>query len=317
MSRPLYRDLSTAWRERFGSRVQRISLDAGLTCPNRDGRVGVGGCIYCNPLGSGTGLSRHLSITEQLERGKDLLRRRYKARKFIAYFQSFSNTYAPLERLRRLYDEALSVRDVVGLTIGTRPDCVGEPVLDLLGEMGQRTYVLMEYGLQSMHDRTLDLINRGHHFEAFVDAVARTRRRGLEVCAHVILGLPGEDKSDMLETARALGRMDIQGVKIHLLYVIRNTPLHRLYQQGAYRCLSREAYVDAVCDFLSLLPPEVIIHRLTGDPHPQELVAPLWALEKQANLQAIRDGLRERHTWQGKAFEGSRFERPVPAELSG
>ena len=300
MCRPLYRDLNTALRERFGCRVQKISLDAGLTCPNRDGRVGFGGCIYCNCLGSGTGASRHHSITSQLESGKCFLRGRYKAQKFIAYFQSFSNTYAPLEQLRSLYEEALAVSDIVGLAIGTRPDCVGEPVLNLLAELNERAYVSVEYGLQSIHGRTLDLINRGHTLETFLDAVTRTRARGLEICVHVIIGLPGEDKADMLETARALGQMDIQAIKIHLLYVIQNTPLHRFYEEGVYQCLSREGYVDIVCDFLSLVPPRVIIHRLTGDPHPKELVAPLWALEKQTNLRAIRDTLRKRHIWQGK-----------------
>lgn len=303
MLRPLYRDLNTALRERFGCRVQKISLDAGLTCPNRDGRVGFGGCIYCNTLGSGTGVSRSQSITSQLESGKAYLRQRYKARKFIAYFQSYSNTYAPLEKLRSLYEEALSVPDIVGLTIGTRPDCVDEPVLDLLAELDERTYVSVEYGLQSIHNRSLDLINRGHTYETFLDAVNRTRKRGLEICVHVIIGLPGETKEDMLETARALGETDIQAIKIHLLYVIQNTPLHRLYEKGAYQCLSREAYVDIVCDFLSLLPAHVIIHRLTGDPHPGELVGPLWALEKQANLEAIRETLRERNIWQGKAYK--------------
>ena len=307
MSRPLYRDLNTALRERFGCRVQKISLDAGLTCPNRDGRVGFGGCIYCNSLGSGTGASRYHSITSQLESGRDFLRHRYKAQKFIAYFQSFSNTYAPPEQLRILYEEALAVPDIVGLAIGTRPDCVDEFVLDLLGELGEKTYISVEYGLQSIHNRTLDLINRGHTFETFLHAVTRTRARDLETCVHVILGLPGEDKADMLDTARALGQMDIQAVKIHLLYVIPNTPLHRLYDEGVYRCLSREAYVDILCDFLSLLPPHVIIQRLTGDPHQGELVAPLWALEKQANLQAIRETLRKRHMWQGKAYGSGRL----------
>jgi len=221
MFRPLYRDLNTALRERFGCRVQKINLDAGLTCPNRDGRAGLGGCIYCNRLGSGTGASRHQSITTQLESGKAFLQKRYKARKFLAYFQSFSNTYAPVEKLRNLYEEALAVPDIVGLTIGTRPDCVEEPVLDLLAELGEKTYLLVEYGLQSIHDRTLNLINRGHSVDTFLDAVTRTRARGLEICVHVILGLPGEDKAAMLETARALGEMDIQAVKIHLLYVVQ------------------------------------------------------------------------------------------------
>jgi radical SAM protein (TIGR01212 family) len=302
MNTSRYQDLNTVLREHFGCRVQKISLDAGMTCPNRDGTLGDGGCIYCNVRGSGTGLSQHYSITEQLERGKAKLARRYKAKKFIAYFQSFSNTYGSPQDLKDLYQEALAVEDVVGLAIGTRPDCVPDSVLDLLSELNQRTYLWIEYGLQSAHDRTLELINRGHHVDAFVDAVERSRQRKLNICVHVILGLPEEDKTDMLATARALGKLDIQAVKIHLLYVIENTALAELYLRGDYRCLSREEYVDIVCDFLALLPPQVVIHRLTGDPHPGELLAPKWALDKQTNLQAIRETLRRRNLWQGKFF---------------
>ncbi|MBW1981141.1 MAG: TIGR01212 family radical SAM protein [Deltaproteobacteria bacterium] len=298
-----YRDLNSFLRQRFGCRVQKISLDAGLTCPNRDGTVGLGGCIYCNALGSGTGLARNYSIRQQLELGKQRLQRRYGAKKFIAYFQSFSNTYAAVDRLRQLYLEALSVKDVVGLAIGTRPDCVADEVLDLLAEINERTYLWLEYGLQSIHDRSLVFINRGHTVAAFVDAVERTRLRGLDICVHVILGLPGEGKAEMLQTARALGCLDIQAVKIHLLYVIKDTPLAMLYSQGSYQCLSRDQYVDIVCDFLAYLPPQVVIHRLTGDPHPEELVAPMWALEKQTNLQAIWDTMEERNLWQGKYLE--------------
>jgi hypothetical protein len=301
-----YQDLNSALRERFGCRVQKITVDAGLTCPNRDGTVGVGGCIYCNPRGSGTGLSRYYSITEQLERGKERLGRRYRAKKFIAYLQSFSNTYAPVETLRRVYREALAVDGMVGLSIGTRPDCVPPEVLDLLAEVNRRTYLWVEYGLQSIHDRTLELINRGHDVASFLDAVERTRRRGIDVCTHVILGLPGEDKADMLATAQALAELDIQGIKIHLLYVVQGTPLAELYRSGEYQCLSREQYVDIVCDFLALLPPRIVIHRLTGDPHPHELLAPGWALEKQANLQAIRLTLERRNLWQGKHCRAGR-----------
>ena len=297
-----YNDLNSALRARFGCRVHRIAIDAGLTCPNRDGTVGVGGCIYCNERGSGTGASACASITEQIHAAQPFLRRRFGAEKFIAYFQSFSNTYAPLDTLRTLYEEALAAEDIVGLAIGTRPDCAGDDVLDLLAETAKRTYFLVEYGLQSIHDRTLRLINRGHTVGDFRDAVGRTRSRGIDVSVHVILGLPGESSDDMLETARALAGMDIQGIKIHLLYVIRGTELHRMYESGSYRCLTRDEYVDIVCDFLALLPPEVVIHRLTGDPHPDELAAPQWALEKTANLQAIRDALKEHNLWQGKLY---------------
>jgi radical SAM protein (TIGR01212 family) len=302
MNTSRYLDLNTTLREHFGCRVQKISLDAGLTCPNRDDTVGVGGCIYCNLKGSGTGLSHSYSVSEQLERGKEKLIRRYKARKFIAYFQSFSNTYGPVDQLKHLYLEALAVEDVVGLAIGTRPDCVADDVLDMLADLNRRTYLWVEYGLQSMHDRTLGLINRGHDVATFVDAVERTRQRGLDICVHVILGLPGENKQDMLATARGLARLDIQGVKIHLLYVIQDTALADLYQHGNYNFLSREEYVDVVCEFLALLPPQLVIHRLTGDPHPNELLAPEWALEKQANLQIIRDTLESRDLWQGKYY---------------
>ncbi len=300
-----YRDLNSHLRERFGCRVQRITLDAGLTCPNRDGTRGTGGCIYCNPRGSGTGKASTMSITQQVQVARERLARRYKAKKLIAYFQSFSNTYAPVEKLEAMYREALAQPDIVGLAIGTRPDCVPPPVLDLLEELSGETYLWVEYGLQSIHDTTLKLINRGHTVEDFVRTVEETRRRGIEVVVHVILGLPGEGREEMLATARALGEMDIQGVKLHLLYVIKDTPLARLYQEGQYRCLTREEYADVVGEFLALLPPHVVIHRLTGDPHPHELLAPTWALEKQRNLEAIHRSLAERDLWQGKWWKPS------------
>jgi len=300
MTNNRYKDLSSHLKKRFGCRVQRVNLDAGLTCPNRDGAKDTGGCIYCNPRGSGTGLASTMTITQQLQQGKKRLVKRYKAKKFIAYFQSFSNTYAPVDKLESLYREALAVEDVVGLAIGTRPDCVSSEVLDLLKELNRKTYLWVEYGLQSIHNTTLKLINRGHTVEEFIGAVEETRSREIEVVVHVILGLPGENEEDMLATARALGSMDIQGVKLHLLYVIKETPLARLYWQGKYQCLTRKEYVAIVSKFLALLPPHVIIHRLTGDPHPHELLVPTWALNKQANLQAIHRRLEEYDLWQGK-----------------
>ncbi len=320
MKEHLYRDYSTYLRELFGCRVQRISLDAGLSCPNRDGTKGTGGCVYCNSRGSGTGAAGlRQSITEQLERGKSLLSKRYKAKKFIAYFQSFSNTYGPLNRLRAIYEEALAVQDVVGLSIGTRPDCVSEETLDYLGDIGRRHFLWIEYGLQSSNDFTLKRINRGHSVRAFEDAVKRTNQRRIPVCAHVILGLPGEGHREMLETARFIGGQEVQGVKIHLLYVIRGTILHEWYTKGAYQCLSREEYVDLVSEFLSLLPPNVIIHRLTGDPHPHELIAPQWALDKRANLNAIHEHLLAKGLQQGKEYllrQGMWQGTNVPAALT-
>jgi len=299
-----YYDLNTYLRSLFGCRVQKITLDAGLSCPNRDGRISSGGCIYCNARGSGTGAgARGLSITEQLMQGKETLGRRYKTRKFLAYFQSFSNTYAPLKRLKILYDEALNVEDVVGLSIGTRPDCINEPLLELLQAYTQRYLIWMEYGLQSAHDATLALINRGHDLKCFQNAVRTTRKRGIQICVHVILGLPGETRSDMLQTADTLAELEIDGLKIHLLYVVKGTRLESLYREGRFRCLDQAEYAERVCDFLEHIPPQVVIQRLTGDPHPEELVAPQWALEKTETLNMIRQMLEERDTRQGQLVE--------------
>jgi hypothetical protein len=298
-----YRDLNTYLRELFGCRVQKISLDAGLSCPNRDGTLSTGGCIFCNAQGSGSGAhAKKLSITAQLQQGKTWLTKRYKAKKFIAYFQSFSNTYAPMETLSRLYQEALAVDGIVGLSIGTRPDCVAPPVLDLLGSFTPTHLVWMEYGLQSAHDETLKRINRGHSVHCFEQAVKATRGRDIKICAHVILGLPGETPQQMLDTARVLADLGVDGVKLHLLYVVKGTALEADFRDGRYRCLEQLEYVDLVSRFLELLPPEVVIQRLTGDPHPDELVAPGWALERNKTFSLIKNKLEKENSWQGKLW---------------
>ncbi len=295
-----YRDLNSYLRERFGCRVQKISLDAGLTCPNRDGVKGTGGCIYCNARGSGTGAhGRGLSIREQLEAGRAAVARRYGAERFIAYFQSFSNTYAPLARLRALYEEAASVPGVAALFIGTRPDCVSEEVLDLLAEFSRRLLVWVEYGLQTANEETLAAIGRGHGLQEFLAAAAATRSRGIPVCAHIILGLPGETREDARRTAQVLAQAGVEGVKIHSLYIVRGTALEELYRRGGYRPLSREEYASWAADVIERLPPEVVIQRLTGDPHPAELVAPAWCRDKAAVLAAIRGELARRDSRQG------------------
>jgi radical SAM protein (TIGR01212 family) len=298
-----YYDLNTYLRNIFGCRVQKISLDAGLSCPNRDGRITTGGCIYCNQRGSGTGaFKKGLSITEQLTAGKEFLSQRYKAQKFIAYFQSFSNTYGPYERLKSLYEEALAVEDIVGLSIGTRPDCIDESILSLLEGYAKDSLVWIEYGLQSAHDRTLKFINRGHDVNTYKKAVEATKNRGLKICAHVILGLPCEDRGDMCATAKAIAAMGIDGIKIHLLYIVKGTRMEKLYLEGSYRCLEQEEYANLVCDFLELLPPSMVIQRITGDPHPDELVAPEWSLRKNETLSRIKEIFAERDSWQGKRF---------------
>ncbi len=312
-----YRDLNSYLRERFGVRVQKVTLDAGLTCPNRDGHVGVAGCLYCNARGSGTGAwARGLTIKEQLEEGMARLARRYGASRFIAYFQSFSNTYAPLKALQALYREALAFQEVVGLSIGTRPDCLSPEILDLLADIAQDRLLWLELGLQSAHDDTLKLINRGHDVACFTRAVREAAARGLEVVAHVILGLPGEGPVEMAGTARYLGSLSLQGVKIHLLYVVRGSGLEKLYRAGNYRPLEAGEYVSLVADFLELLPPHLVIHRLTGDPHPEELVAPDWCRYKSKVLTEIREELARRGSRQGSAWEQTAGEKAREAKFA-
>ena len=299
-----YNDLNSYLRNIFGCRVQKITIDAGLTCPNRDGTISSSGCIYCNIRGSGTGAHANgLTVAQQLSNGKKVLSKRYKAKKFIAYFQSFSNTYAPLQQLKHLYEEALAVDDIVGLSIGTRPDCVDDPVLDLLQDYAKRYLVWIEYGLQSARDETLAFINRGHDVRCFRDAVEKTKNRGVKICAHVILGLPRETRRDMLQTADTIAKLGLDGVKLHMLYVIKGTRLETLFQRGEFKCLEQQEYVDRVCDFLERIPAKIVVQRLTGDPHRPELAAPAWSLEKTETLKLIRTTLEKRDSWQGKHFE--------------
>ena len=236
-----------------------------------------------------------------MELGIARLKRRYPGvKRFIAYFQPATNTYAPVQRLRKLYYQALDHPEVVGLAIGTRPDCVPEEVLELLQELAQRTYLSVEYGLQTIHNRTLQWMNRGHGYEAFVDAVQRSRHRGFELCAHVILGLPGESHQQMLATADELARLQLDAVKIHNLCVVHNTPLAQQYARGEVRLLEREQFVQVVVDFLERLPPTCVVERVSGDAPPEYLIAPRWCLDKQSLRQAILQEFQRRGSWQGK-----------------
>lgn len=296
-----YTDLRSFLQQRFGCRVHKITLDAHLTCPNLDGTKALGGCIFCHQ-GSGHSTVGTLSIAKQLEQGKAFLRRRHKAEKFLAYFQRHTNTYAPVEILTELFDEALAVEDIVGLVVGTRPDCVPDPVLDLLQEYAQRTYVSVEYGLQSMHDQTLARVNRAHGFAEFVDAVRRTAGRGIHTCVHVMLGLPGETRGDMLQTAQAIADLPLDGIKIHLTYVLKHTVLGDMFLRDQYRPMEMMEYVETVCDLLELLPPDMVIHRLTGDPPRTLLLAPQWALHKWQVLNMIRIELDRRDMFQGRKW---------------
>jgi radical SAM protein (TIGR01212 family) len=311
LSEPLhlkrYRDFNSYLREIFGERVQKISLDAGLGCPNRDGTISNSGCIFCNSRGSGTGalMNDGLSIDEQIVRAQSYMQKRYKAKKYIAYFQSFTNTYAPVPKLKALYDQALAYRNVVGLSVATRPDCIDENVLTLVSSYKKNRLVWIEYGLQSAHDMTLKRINRGHDAACFEQSVRMTAEYGINICAHIILGLPGEDREMMLQTARFLANLPVHGIKIHLLYVVKGTPLSALYEKGELSCLEQEEYVALVVDFLELLPPNMVVQRLTGDPVKSELAAPSWAVEKSENLRLINESLERRDTWQGRLYRNS------------
>ncbi|MEJ2642578.1 MAG: TIGR01212 family radical SAM protein [Desulfosarcinaceae bacterium] len=303
MSDKRYYDLNTYFRSLYGGRVHKITVDAGFTCPNRDGTLSRSGCIYCNARGSGTGQHRRgLSVRQQLMRSRAPVIKRFKTERFLAYFQAFTNTYAPVEQLKRVYDEALSVEGVVGLAVGTRPDCVDPEKIDLLAGYTDKYLIWLEYGLQSVHDETLERINRGHDFAAFQHAVEIARGRGIRICAHLILGLPGETPAMMRRSAEVVGQMGLDGIKLHLLYVVKGTALDTLYRRGQYRCLERDTYVDLVCDVLERLPQNLVIQRLTGDPHPAELRAPRWALDKKAAMTAIMQRLEARDSWQGKAL---------------
>ncbi len=296
-----YRALSDHLKEKYGCKVHKVSLDAGFTCPNRDGRLGTGGCVYCNNQGFSPNTRRpRIPISEQLEQGMAFLRRRYKAEKFISYFQAYTNTYAPVETLEPIYREALAHGDVVGLSVGTRPDCIEDPVIDLLADIGHDREVWIELGLQSAHDSTLLRINRKHDVAAFADAVRRIRKYPrLKICGHIILGLPGETTDMMLDSADLLSDLGVHGVKIHLLHILKDTPLEDAYNRGEVEIFQFPAYVSLVCDYLERLDPEIIIQRLTADGPADILIAPKWALEKKRTIDKIEKELLKRDTRQG------------------
>jgi len=301
MNAKRYRLFSEHLKQRFGGRVHKISVDAGFGCPNRSGgRIG-SGCLFCDPGGSGAvGIERGLSVSAQLEAGKEVMVRKYKAAHFMAYFQPFSNTFAPAEKLRAVYREALDVPGVVGLAVGTRPDCLADDALQVLAEIDRQSYLWLELGLQSRHDRTLDFLRRGHDYATFLEAFRRTREAGLRVCVHVILGLPGEDREAMLATADEMARLKVDGIKLHLLHILDGTPLGELYRRGGIKVLDQQAYVETVADVLERLHPETLIHRLTGDGPRTALLAPLWSLNKWEVLNAIDAEMDRRGSAQGQ-----------------
>ena len=291
-------------RQKFGHRVQRVSIDAGFTCPNVDGTITIGGCTFCdNRSFSPSRRIPRQDILAQIDEGIRRLQRRYVCDHFMAYFQPATNTYAPVERLRACYEQALSHSKIEAVAIGTRSDCVPDDTLDLLEELAAKTYLTVEYGMQTMHNQSLDWMNRGHHHDSFIDAVERSRGRGFEICAHVIFGLPGETHADMLATIRELCRLGVDAVKLHNLYAVKRTPLADQVESGAVTLIRRDDYIRVVVDALELLPPSMVVERISGDAPPDYLVGPSWCLDKPAVKQALENEFVRRDSWQGKFAE--------------
>lgn len=300
-----YYSFSQFLGERFGYKVYKLPVNAGFTCPNRDGKIGYGGCTYClNQSFSPSIFPEKSNIHLQIKHRKTLIKEKSRVNKFLVYFQPYTNTYAEIAVLKRLYEEALRGKDVVGLCIGTRPDCVPDEVLNLIEGYAQNYHIWIEYGLQSIHDKTLLKINRGHNFAQFEDAVKRTQGRNIFICVHIILGLPGETKEDILETARVLAKMGIDGIKLHHLQVIKNTKLARDFEKGEFKVLSLEEYIELVCDVLELLSPRITIQRLVGEVLEDNiLIAPRWNLNKHQILSLIEQELISRNSFQGLKFK--------------
>lgn len=281
-------------KDKFGQKVYKISLDGGFTCPNRDGKTGTRGCIFCSKGGSGDfAESREMSITEQIESGKKKVEKKIKSGKYIAYFQAFTNTYAPVEMLRQKYEEAINHPDIVALSIATRPDCLGDDVLKLLDEMNKIKPVFVELGLQTIHQKSAKYIRRGYDLSVYDKAVRDLKKIGVNVVVHVILGLPNESENDMLETVKYVCESGANGIKLQLLHVIDGTDLAKDYEKGLFKTLEFDEYVNLIVKCVKIIPKDIIIHRLTGDGAKKDLIAPLWSADKKRVLNAINKALRE------------------------
>jgi len=289
----VYRTLNQHYQEKFGCKVYKLSIDGGFSCPNRDGTVGTGGCIFCNETGSGDFAVCGRSITQQLQEAKKWVEQKNKGGKYMAYFQSFTNTYAPAEILRSRYLEAIEPDEIVGLAIGTRPDCLGEDVIQLLKKVNSIKPVTVELGLQTVHEASVQYIRRGYVNQVYFDAVTRLKEAGIEVVTHIILGLPGETAEMAAQTTRAAVEAGTDGVKFHLLHVLKNTDLEKDYLAGKFSCLSMEEYADWLCACIGEVPPYVTVHRITGDGAKRNLVAPLWSADKKRVLNYLNKRLTE------------------------
>lgn len=296
-----YHTLDYYYKEKFHSKVFKISLNAGFSCPNLDGTVGFGGCIYCSKTGSGEFAGcKEDSLKQQFDNIKKIMLKKWPSGKFIGYFQARTNTYADVNILKKLYETVLSFDNVIGLNIATRPDSISEECLDYLTELNKKTYLTIELGLQTTNEKTAKLINRCHTLECFEGMVKKLRERNIDVVVHIINGLPYETKEDMLNTVKYLNTLDIQGIKIHMLSILKDTPLEKLYQQKKFKVLNKEEYIDIVIEQLELLRPEIVIHRITGDPKVEDLIEPNWLIKKFCVLNDIDKEMVRRQSYQGK-----------------
>jgi len=281
-------------KDKFGQKVYKISLDGGFTCPNRDGKIDTRGCIFCSKGGSGDfAQNRNLSITEQIESGKKIVEKKIKSGKYIAYFQAFTNTYAPVEILRAKYSEAINHPDIVALSIATRPDCLGDDVIKLLDEMNKIKPVFVELGLQTIHNDSAKYIRRGYSLEVYNEAVKKLKNIGVNIVVHIILGLPNESEEDMLESVKYVCQSQIDGIKLQLLHIIAGTDLAKDYEKGLFKTLEFDEYVELIAKCVAIIPKNIVIHRLTGDGAKKDLIAPLWSADKKRVLNAINKALRE------------------------
>lgn len=299
-----YHSFNYYLRNKFNEKVYKIALDGGFTCPNRDGKVGKGGCTFCSARGSGDFAgSRLLTITEQFEDRQEMMENKWRNGKLIAYFQAYTNTYAPIEELREKYNEALSQENVVALSIGTRPDCIDNEVLDLLTEMNEKIHLIVEIGLQTVNDETARAFNRGYDFEVFDNTLKRLKERNIEVVVHTIFGLPGETEEDMMKTVDYVAHSGADGVKFHLLHIMKHTPMAKQLENGEFELLTQEKYIDLLCKALVRIPEEMVVHRLTGDAPRDLLIGPMWSLKKWEVLNAIDKAFVDNDIWQGKEFK--------------
>ncbi len=299
-----YYALNTYLRSRHGEKVGKLSLSAGLTCPNRDGSLSTGGCIFCSEDGSGTFAGCPTSsIQEQIRAQKEVQRSKWPVNKYIAYFQSYTNTYGDPKKLEKLYLSALEDEEVCGVAIATRPDCLDMPILDVLEGLNNKTHLWVELGLQTIHARSARWMNRGYELSVFENALKNLKDRHIETVVHIIVGLPGESTEDILQTVRYLSCMGIDGIKIHLLHVIEGTTLHATYEREVFEILEMQAYIEITVQILENLAPNIVVHRLTGDGAKETLVAPRWPLRKRAVLNGIDKRLKELDTWQGRLFQ--------------